>query len=106
MSNLVSYDASKHRVLNSKLLEMEQNLEDLAMANLQEAMTSGSYTGPELLAMKEFEKLQLMKDYDLGGILIKGKIIRTIEQNNLWTVHPENFRNLREAAVYYGPQLF
>jgi hypothetical protein len=101
MSDLQIYEPSKNKQLSTYLLSLEQKLEDLALENLKPVLASGAYTGGEVLAMKEFEKLQLMNDYDLGGILIRAKIIDTIEQHKLYNTHPMGFKNLKEAAAYY-----
>jgi hypothetical protein len=83
------------------LFSIEEKLNQAAMDQIQ-SVTTQHYSGPQLLAMKEFTKLQLMNSFDLAGVVLRGRILETIEQYNLWNEHPEQFRTLEEAAQAYN----
>lgn len=75
----------------SKMAEIFVEIEYLAKKNVDAKTEGGSFTGPELLALKEFEKLRLLLDYDLVTLLMKGDIINEIEKKNLHTVLPSGY---------------
>jgi hypothetical protein len=101
VNDLILYEASTNPALSSHLLGIERVMHELVMENLKEAIESKKYSGPELLSMIQFEKLRMANDLDLASVLIKGKILKDIEDKNLWSVHPEHFSSLEDAARYY-----
>lgn len=75
----------------SKMAEISVEIGYLAKKNVDAKTEGGNFTGPELLALKEFEKLRLLLDYDLVTLLMKGDIINEIEKKNLHTVLPSGY---------------
>jgi hypothetical protein len=88
-------------VLNQAFQELELILANKAMENLQEARESRHYTGPQLLSMLRFEQLRLVNGMDIAAVLLRGKLLKEIEEKRLWTTHPELFPTLEDAATYY-----
>ncbi|HMN10988.1 MAG TPA: hypothetical protein PKD55_01535 [Bellilinea sp.] len=79
------------------VIEMEQKLEQTVAL---EPIDPG-FTGPEILAIREFKKLEAMNSYDLAGVILRYKIMKKIESMNLHTVLPGNY-SLEEAYEVVG----
>jgi hypothetical protein len=87
------------RLNNSYLLETEKQIEELARKNLEAPFKTGSYTGPQKMAMLAFEKLRLTSGIELTTMLLRGKFLETIEKHHLYAEMPGNEGGDMEAAV-------
>jgi len=56
----------------------------------------------ERSAIIEIEALKLTNGIDLAALLIRGRILRKIREQNLLNVHPEHFSTLAEMASAQG----
>ncbi len=93
--------------LSSYLSDFEIRSEQAARLNLETAMSTGgveqgAYTDPEIRAMVKLEQLKLIGDLSLAELLLRGKIIKEIEEEALWSIHPNRFPNMQEAAKAQG----
>lgn len=86
MNDLIVYDQTLETA--PYILQREQELRDLAIQNLEQAIQSKGYTGPEVQALVEYEMLRLSGDMDLATIQVKANIIGRIEKYHLYTVYP------------------
>lgn len=91
-------DMTSNAAIFSKMAEIEVEVEYLAKKNIERRAEGGNFTGPELMALKAFEKLRLLLDYDLVTLLMKGDLINEIEEKNLHTVLPDGY-NSSELAI-------
>jgi hypothetical protein len=88
---------TSNEVLYQRLDEMRNEVTDLAMTNIGNLTDGGHFTRPEVLAMTEFEKLRLLGDYDLLGVMLKGESITKIEKMELHNVLPASYTSPYEA---------
>ena len=93
--------------LSNYLSDFEVRSEQAARQNLEAALiTSGgdieSYTVPEIRAMVKLEQLKLVGDLSLAEVLLRGKIIKEIEDEALWSIHPNRYPNMQTAAKAQG----
>ena len=101
---------SSNPALGNYLSSFEQQSERAARQNLEAALTAigsspDAYTGPEIRAMVKLEQLKLIGDLSLAEVLLRGKLIREIEQEALWSVHPNQYASMQEAAKAQGISL-
>ena len=104
---LATFQPSENRGLSNTLLGLEGQLEAAARQNLEQVLsTQGTnlqaFTDLEIMAMVETEKLRLVNGMDLATVLIRGKIIKNIEDRALHTVHPNGFADLTALAKSVG----
>lgn len=107
MTEIAVYAPSSNPVLGNRLLDFETDSERAARQNLETALaTAGSsadaYTGPEIRAMIKLEQLKLIGDLGFAEVLLRGKIINEIEREGLWSVHPEGYGSMQDAAKAQG----
>ena len=98
---------STNAVLGNYLINFEQQSERAARQNLEAALSAAgtspeAYTGPEIRAMIKLEQLKLIGDLGLAEVLLRGKIIREIENEALWSIHPNQYGSMQEAAKAQG----
>jgi hypothetical protein len=89
--------------LSTTLMSMEHALERAARQNLEQVLaTQGTslqaFTDLEMQAMIMTEELRLTNGIDLAAIMLRGKIIKTIEDRSLYSVHPGGYRDLKHLA--------
>jgi len=102
-----SIDASSNALMANYLSHFEGQAERAARQNLQIAIDAaginlGTYTQPELRAIIKLEQLKLIGDLGLAEVLLRGKIIREIENEGLWSIHPNRYASMQEAAKDQG----
>jgi hypothetical protein len=88
-------------------MNLENSLQAAARQNLEHVLeTQGTnlqaFTDLEIQAMVVTEQLRLVNGIDLASLLLRGKLIRDIEDRALFTVHPNGFANLTELAQSVG----
>jgi hypothetical protein len=94
---------SENTGLSNTLMDLENAMERAARENLN-AVLSGAgtdlaqYTELEQMAMVVGEKLRLVDGLDLAAIMLRGKLLHQIEDQALFTVHPEHFDTLEAMA--------
>ena len=49
-------------------------------------MASNAYTGPEIYAMQVYHLLEAINGIDLASVILRGKLLREIEDRELWRV--------------------
>ena len=81
----------------SYLARLNTEIGELAMANLEDAVESKGYTGPELLAMKTFEELRLLSGLDLASVQLKGERLKAIRELNMAEYLPGKYNSMEEA---------
>ncbi len=93
---------TSNKVLYERLGEMRDEIADLAMQNVAKLTEVGGFTGPEALALGEFEKLKLLNDYDLLTIMLKGEVITLIEKRGYHNLLPQQYATAPEAIEIEG----
>ena len=90
--------------LKLKLLQAEREIAEVAKTNLQLVIEyiGNGYTGPEAVALMEFEKLKQTSSLDLITILLRGKAIQKIMDMNLWMRLPQKYNSVEEAIEVEG----
>jgi hypothetical protein len=106
----VNSQLSTNLTLAHYLVDFETRSEQAARQNLETVLTQsgaglGTYTDPEIRAMVKLEQLKLIGDLGLAEILLRGKIIKEIEEEALWNIHPNRYTNMQEAARAQGISL-
>jgi hypothetical protein len=101
---------SSNAIMSNFLLDAETRSEQAARQNLMTALTAAgtnpeAYTTPQLRAMVKLEQLKLVGDLELEAILLRGKIIQQAESEGLWSIHPNQYSSMQEAAVANGLSL-
>jgi len=103
----VTTPLSTNLILASYLTDFETRSEQAARQNLENALELAgtaldSYTDPEVRAMVKLEQLKLIGDLSLAELLLRGKLIKEIEDDALWSIHPNRYANMQEAAKSQG----
>lgn len=106
----LSIRASSNASVANYLSQFEVQSERAAIQNLHTALEAlniqiDCYTQPELRAMIKLEQLKLIGDLSLAEILLRGKIISEIENEALWSIHPNRYASMKEAAKDQGISL-
>jgi hypothetical protein len=104
---LTQFQPSENVGLSRTLMGLEASMEQAARQNLEHVLeTQGTnlqaFTDLEIEAMVATEKLRLVNGLDLSAILLRGKILKDIEDRALFSVHPNGFANLTELAQAQG----
>jgi hypothetical protein len=102
--------SSTNALMANFLADTEARSEHAARANLMtllesRGIASDAYTTPQLRAMVKLEQLKLVGDLELEAILLRGKVIQQIENEGLWSIHPNQYASMQEAAVANGLSL-
>lgn len=82
--------------LSTSMLGIETSLEAAARHNVE--LAGEGFTNAEKEAMTAVEELRLLNGLDLTAVLLRGKILRRIEEQNLWSFHPERYETLEAMA--------
>ncbi len=98
---ITTYQPSENRGLAATLNSLESQLQRAAEQNVREQAGDG-YTQVEMRAMVTVEQLKLVNGLDLAAILLRGKLIRQIEEEALWTVHPGHYITFDQMAREQG----
>lgn len=98
---------STNLTLANHLSVFETRSEQAARQNLENAVQLAGaalddYTDPEIRAMVKLEQLKLIGDLGLAELLLRGKLIKEIEEEALWSFHPNRYTNMQEAAKAQG----
>jgi hypothetical protein len=98
---------SSNNALANYLVNFETRSEQAARQNLETAMSAAgmapdAYTDPERRAIVKLEQLKLIGDLSLAEVLLRGKIIKEIEDDALWSIHPNRYATMQEAATAQG----
>ena len=91
---------STSTTLSNSLFGIEERLEQAARENL--ALVQGDFTEIEKRAMLVVEELHLVNGFDLAALLMRGKLIKQIREEALFSVHPNEFQTLEQAAQSVG----
>jgi hypothetical protein len=110
MTENLALAPSSNAMLANSLTNFEVQSERAARQNLEAALTAigsspDAYTGPEIRAMVKLEQLKLIGDLGLAEVLLRGKLIQEIEREALWSVHPNQYGSMQEAAKSQGISL-
>lgn len=98
---ITTYQPSENRGLAATLNSLESQLQRAAEQNVREQAGEG-YTQVEMRAMVTVEQLKLVNGLDLAAILLRGRLIRQIEEEALWTVHPGRYTTFDQMAREQG----
>jgi hypothetical protein len=103
----LTIQASSNTMIADYLYRFEAQAEQAAAHNLQNALENAgidldAYTQPERRAMVKLEQLKLIGDLGLAEVLLRGKLIQEIENEALWSVHPNQYASMQEAAKDQG----
>jgi hypothetical protein len=101
---------STNPVMANYLLDAETYAERAARHALQQSLEAHgtspeAYTTPQLRAMVKLEQLKIEGDLELAAVLLRGKLIQEIEREGLWSIHPNQYSSMQEAAVANGLSL-
>jgi len=92
--------------LSIALNSMQDAIYAAAERNLDAALSfspaEAGLTQLERTAIIEIEALKLTNGIDLSALLIRGRILKRIRENNLMNVHPEHYTTLAEMAKAQG----
>jgi hypothetical protein len=100
MSDIVVYQPSANTQLSTALLGIEASLENAAKANV--ANIGEGFTQAEKHAMTVVEELKLINGMDLAAMLLRGKLIKQIEDEALYSIHPGRYGSMEELARDQG----
>jgi hypothetical protein len=103
----LTIQASSNTMIADYLFRFEAESEQAAAHNLQNALEIAgvdleAYTQPERRAMIKMEQLKLIGDLGLAEVLLRGKLIQEIENEALWSIHPNQYPSMQEAAKDQG----
>jgi len=101
-NNLAVYQPSENQQLATALLGMEEQFARAARHNVEGSINAGDYTQAEMEAMVTIEQLRLLNGMDLAAILMRGRLLKRIEEQNLWANHPAGYSTLKEMAQAQG----
>ncbi|HQA29639.1 MAG TPA: hypothetical protein PLA02_10550 [Brevefilum fermentans] len=106
-TSAITIQASSNVMIADYLFKFEAQSEQAATHNLQNALENSgvdldTYTQPELKAMIKLEQLKLIGDLGLAEVLLRGKLIQEIENEALWSVHPNQYQSMQDAAKDQG----
>lgn len=100
---IIEYAPSLNSILATALTGLEAQLQRAAECNIRAMANDGDgFTQAELRAMKTIEELKLVNGLDLAAVLLRGKLIRQIEEEALWTIHPERYDTFEQMARAQG----
>jgi hypothetical protein len=101
---IVTFQASQNRGLATALNNIEGAMLTAAEQNLDSylAVSGETYTGAERRAMVVCEQLKLVNGMDLAAVLLRGKLVKQIREEGLWTQHPQGYHSLEEMARDQG----
>ena len=100
---LITYQPSQNLTLSTALLGLEGQLERAALANVQQA--DHGFTDAERHSAMVCEKLKLVNGLDLAAVLLRGKLIKEIEDNGLYSIHPAHYQRMEDCARDQGISL-
>ncbi|MEL7591754.1 MAG: hypothetical protein AAGU17_10740 [Anaerolineaceae bacterium] len=100
VSAIETYVPSSSLQLSTALLGIESALVRAAEANV--ALAGEGFTDAEKEAMTTIEELKLINGMDLAAVLLRGKLLRRIEERSMWSYHPARYGTLQEMAQDQG----
>lgn len=100
LTAIETYTPSSSLQLSTALLGIESALERAALANV--ALAGDGFTDAEKEAMTTIEELKLINGMDLAAVLLRGKLLRRIEERSMWSYHPARYNTLQEMAQDQG----
>jgi hypothetical protein len=104
MDEIVVFQPSQNLALSTTLTNLEGAFLSAATQNLDAYLeTSGDdYTAVEKHAMVVIEQLKLVNGMDLAAILLRGKLVKQIREEGLWTRHPNGYASIEDMAKDQG----
>lgn len=104
---ITNYQPSENAALSRTLWSLEDQLGNAARQNVLSAINAegsspDAFTDLQVEAMVQTEKLRLVNGMDLAAILLRGKILKDIEDRALYSVHPNQYRDLVHLAQEQG----
>ncbi len=97
---IIQFRPSNNLALSSALLGIENQLHEAALANVEAA--GDGFTEAEQRAMTIVEEVRLINGMDLAAVLLRGKLLRQIEDEALYSIHPGGYQTLEEMARDQG----
>lgn len=103
---IMEFAPARNAALARSLVSLEDAIRAAATASLQEVLDQDSgYSETEKQAMITVEALKQVNGLDLMAILIRGKLLKEIEEHNMVTSHPGGYHSLSEMAIDQGISL-
>jgi hypothetical protein len=100
---IVTFQPSQDLTLASSLMGIEGALAAAAHRNVATQLgDTADYTQMEMRSMETIEELKLVNGMDLAAILLRGQLLRRIEDEALWTFHPNQYTTLEAMAREQG----
>ena len=100
------FQPSQNAALSTSLMGIEAALSTAAQANVQTAIAgTGDYTEMEIRSMTTIEELKLVNGMDLAAIILRGKLLKQIEDEALYSFHPNQYTTLQDMAREQGISL-
>lgn len=104
---ITNYQPSENAALSRTLWNLEEQLGNAARQNVMTALNSpGSsaeaFSDLQIEAMVRTEQLRLVNGMDLAAILLRGKILKDIDDRALYSVHPNQYNDLVHLAQDQG----
>lgn len=82
---------------------IERKLEEVAERNLGEIDFEGTtYTQQQRRAIIKIETLRQVNGVDFAAVLLRGKLLREIINEGLWSIHPQGYASEEEMAATQG----
>ncbi|MCL4561891.1 MAG: hypothetical protein M1281_14940 [Chloroflexi bacterium] len=103
-STALAIAASPNLELSNSLLGIEAQLQHAAHQNLDQVLAEdgGTYTDLEKHAMLVIDELKMINGMDLAAVLLRGKLLHQIEEEGLYSVHPNQYHDLNTMAKEQG----
>jgi hypothetical protein len=100
------FQPSSNRNLSVALVGLRQAIRDAAQQNV-DAVTAqdDSYSVSEKRAMLVIDELKQVNGLDLAAILMRAELLKTIQRENLITLHPARYDSLQHMASEQGISL-
>jgi hypothetical protein len=99
---LATYAPTNDVDLSRSLMGMEIALEAAARRSVELATDGEDYTQAEIHAMIVVEELKKLNGMDLAAVLMRYKIVKQIESEALWTIHPGHYDSRDAMAREQG----
>ncbi len=91
------------QTLSTTLLSLENNFQQAARRNVITYLgENNDYTETEINSMVTIEQLKLINGLDLAAVLMRGKLMHTIESQGMWATHPGQYASMQEMAADQG----
>jgi hypothetical protein len=101
-NQLAERQVSTNLGLSTALLELRAGFEKAARQNLAATVTDPGFTDMEKLSILKWEQVKLIGGMDLAAVQLRGQLLKEIELDGLFSVHPNHYDSMEDAALQAG----